>query len=337
MGVASYLEDDLTRFLEATQTLSVFGPPSPPRHHCPFCGKSFEDRRRLSQHLFSSHHGDRPVLLIAGREPDQTSTIRQRLHTDQFAIENCSAMRVRVNGVWQKDMALHAVALRLSQERDAVVELELVNRFDEVATPVYQSYRLMLRIPEKTSIDAVDHAFIEYLATGMPRMEQIAAFLQDSRCTGVVSDYADALGSYVRGLLVKDQAIGTGVTLRPAEADELYGAALEALKGFHRPLTSVICGLIRFAFNDFGFTDWPSGFRRLDRCNAIASRYTSCGRQRLCGWDQTRLLSSRCGSSAQHTRSEIGRPSTSTGWRDKGYGDEGTQAQRNGLGCCPSG
>lgn len=269
MGFASYAEDDLTRFFEATGPVPVFGPPEPPRQYCPFCSETFEDRHALSDHLSFSHHGDRPILVIGGREPDQTSTIRQPLRTEQITIENCSTACVSLNGVRQGEVSREAVATLLSQETDAVIDLDLVNHFDEVATPVRQSYRLLLRIPDKASADAVDRAFIEHLATGTPRMAQVAAFLRDPRCKGVVSDYADALGAYVRGLLVKDQAIGTGVTLPPAEADELYGAALEGLKGFHRPLSVVVCGLVRFAFNDFDFANRLTRFRRLDRCNAV--------------------------------------------------------------------
>ena len=102
-------------------------------------------------------------------------------------------------------------------------------------------------------------------------MTQVTAFLQDGRCQGIVRDYADALGSYVRGLLVKDQGINTGVTLPPAEADELYASALQGLKDFQRPLTTVICGLVRFTTNDFSFTNQSTGFNRLDQCNALLS------------------------------------------------------------------
>jgi hypothetical protein len=268
MGVASYREDDLMRFLEATEGLPILGWPTPPRHHCPFCAETFEDRHALSDHLASIHRGERPVLMIGGREPDQTSTIRQPLRAAQIAVENCSAARVRLNSAAQPEMPPIAVLTLLSEQTDAVIDLVLINRFDEVAAPVQQPYRLILHIPDKASLDAVDRAFIEHLARGMPQMAQVAAFLGDPLCRGAVSDYAEALGSYVRGLLVKDQAPDTGVTLPPAEADDLYGAALEVLKGFRRPLSAVVCGLVRFALNDFGLIDRPTGFRRLDRCNA---------------------------------------------------------------------
>jgi hypothetical protein len=169
----------------------------------------------------------------------------------------------------QREVPPKAVPTLVSGQTDAVIDVELINSFDEVALPIRQSYRLILRIPDKASLDAVDQAFIKHLATGMPQMAQVAAFLGDRLCRGPASDYAEALGSYLRGLLVKDQAPNTGVTLPPAEADDLYGAALEVLKGFHRPLSAVVCGLVRFALNNFGFLDRPTGFRRLDRCNAI--------------------------------------------------------------------
>jgi hypothetical protein len=121
----------------------------------------------------------------------------------------------------------------------------------------------------KASLDAVDRAFLRHLATGEPNMGQVASFLRDEHCSGLVNEYADALAAYVRGLLIRDQAVGTGVTLAPAEADDLYGEALNVLRAFLRPLPVVVCGLIRFAFNDFSKAGRPTGFPRLDRCNRI--------------------------------------------------------------------
>ena len=78
MGVASYREDDLTRYLEATETPSVWGP-WVPVYRCPFCSETFEDRQPLNDHLSSRHRGHRPILLVGGLEPDRITTIRQRL------------------------------------------------------------------------------------------------------------------------------------------------------------------------------------------------------------------------------------------------------------------
>ncbi len=96
-------------------------------------------------------------------------------------------------------------------------------------------------------------------------MAQVASFLEDRRCAGIAREYADALAAYVRGVLIKDQDRTTGVTLRPAEARELYGDSLARLQSFRRLLPHVVCGLIRFAANDFSLSEQPTGVRRLDR------------------------------------------------------------------------
>ena len=275
MGVASYREDDLTRYLEATETPAVWGPWAPV-YRCPFCSETFEDRQPLNDHLSSRHRGHRPILLVGGWEPDRITTIRQRLWESHIAIENCSDVHVRVNGIRRDGLLQHNIPRLLAQETDAVIELELVNKFNDLASPVRQSYRLEFCIPNKSSLDAVDRAFIEHLSIHKLEMAQVSTFLGDRRCEGVVCDYADALGSYARGLLVKNQAIGTGVTLPPSEADDLYGSALMRLKDFQRPLTTVFCGLVRFGINDFSFTYRPTEFLRLDRCNVFLSPLAGC-------------------------------------------------------------
>ena len=216
------------------------------------------------------------MLLIGDWEPNRITTIRQRLWEPQIAIENCSGVHMRVNGTRRDRLLQQHIPRLLAQEPDAVIELELANRFDDVAAPIRHSYRLEFCIPDKSSLDAVNRAFIEHLTIDKLEMAQVSAFLRDQRCEGVVCDYADALGSYARGLLVKNQAIGTGVTLPPSESDDLYGSALMRLKDFQRPLTTVICGLVRFGINDFSFAHLPTGFHRLDRCNVFLSPLSGC-------------------------------------------------------------
>lgn len=270
MGVASYREDDLTRFLEATEP-PVRSQPWFPRHYCPFCGDVFDDGPKLQTHLSEKHHGERPVLIVAGREPDAIATINQSPKDGEVVVENCTSIRLRQNGRQIVDPSPQALYTLLSNETDAILDIELVNQFDVAANPIRQPYRLTLRVPTKMSLDDADRAFLKRLATGSPHMSQVSEFLDDERCQGVVREYADALAIYVRGLLVKDQAVGTGVTLRPAEANELYLQALDILKKFLRPLPIVICGLVRLAVNDFNAVRQITGFARLDRCNAILS------------------------------------------------------------------
>ncbi len=266
MGVASYSEDVLQRFYAATESIPDLES-SPTRHTCPFCRASFVDGRQLNDHLTTNHFGQRPVLLIDGNESDALVTIRERLGSRRITVGNCSAANLRLNGQWTKGVLPNDVPILLSKETNSSVDLELFNRFDNAADPIRQSYRLNFRVAEKRSLDKVDIAFTQHLATGAPHMSQVATFLQDARCQGVAAEYADSLCAFVRGVLVKDQAIGTGITLPPAEVDDLYSSALEGLKGFKRPLSTVICGLIRFDFNDFSCISRSTGFARLDQCN----------------------------------------------------------------------
>lgn len=266
MGVASYREDIYLRFLESTERVAegdfTLGAPG---EICPFCGGHLEDQNSLLEHLSNAHRGDRPILLLYGREPDRRCQISYRLHKERIIIQNCTSARLRINGRGLGDMPSNRAARLLASEDDSIIEVELENKFDKSAEPVRQLYHLTIRVPQKRALDDVDRAFVQYLGTAAPHMTQVASFLEDPRCAGVVRDYADALASYARGLLIKDQDRTTGVTLPPAEARNLYGDALGRLQSFRRLLPNVICGLIRFAMNDFSVSEHPTGVLRLDR------------------------------------------------------------------------
>jgi hypothetical protein len=269
MGVASYREDIYLQFLESTARAPDFIPPGPPDQICPFCGDRFKDQRRLVEHLSSAHRGDRPVLLLYGREPDRHCQIAYRLRKENMLIQNCTSARLRIDGHETMDVPSSRVGSLLASAVDSIVDLELANRFDNSAEPVRQAYHLTIRVPPKRALDDVDRAFVHHLGTAAPHMAQVSRFLEDPRCQGIVWEYADALAGYVRGVLVKDQDRATGVTLRPAEAADLYGDALGRLRSFQRLLPNVICGLVRFAMNDFSFSEQPTGVIRLDRAIAF--------------------------------------------------------------------
>jgi hypothetical protein len=205
---------------------------------------------------------------LYGHEPDRRCQIRHRLPKEKILVQNCTSARLRINGR-AAQIPSNRISRLLSSEVDSIVELELENKFDALAAPVRQSYHLTIRVPQKNAFDDVDRAFVEHLGTAAPHMHQVARFLEDSRCLGIVHEYADALATYVRGVLVKDQNKATGVTLRPAEARDLYGDALSRLRNVPRLIPNVICGLIRFAMNDFSFSEHPTGVLRLDRAMTV--------------------------------------------------------------------
>jgi hypothetical protein len=99
VGIASYREDIFLRFLEATNKPPPIVPELTLTHYCPFCGEGFVDATSLTAHLSRRHHGARPVLLVDGGEPDQTSTIRHPLRADQIVIApDNTAAHLRMNG-----------------------------------------------------------------------------------------------------------------------------------------------------------------------------------------------------------------------------------------------
>ena len=265
MGLASYHEDLLTAFLEGKPT--AFPRPSAPLHRCPFCNREFARKKDLGRHLASAHRGERPVLLIEGLEPAKDTAIRQAICADDIVVENCTFIRISRSGLTLSESSSDGLRTLLPSETNAVLEIDLMNEFDPSADPISQFYRLNLRIPEKSALDAVDRDFVRLLASETVHMSDIDRFLRQRSTQGVVREYADALASYVRGVLVKDGRGGS--TLPFSEAEGLYGKALETLRGFRRPLAIVICSLVRLAFNDFTLAGEKAGFRLLDRCYAV--------------------------------------------------------------------
>ena len=193
--------------------------------------------------------------------PDHLSNAQR----EKIQVQNCTSARLRINGRAPIDIPSTRVGRLLASEVNSIVELDLENKFDASAEPVRQLYHITIRVPQKHALDNVDRAFVQHLGTAAPHMAQVSNFLEDPRSAGIVREYADALAAYVRGVLIKDQDRATGVTLRPAEARDLYGDALGRLQSFRRLLPNVVCGLIRFAMNDFSLSEHATGVSRLDR------------------------------------------------------------------------
>lgn len=265
MGIASYREDLLAAFWEGEPT--ALPRSTKLQCRCPFCGLDFVGKKDLSAHLSLAHRGERPVLLIAGREPESDATIRQSIGPDDVTVENCTLVRISRSGVPLRGNSPDTLRALLCDETNTVLEVDLMNRFETSADPISQFYRLSVRVPGKLELDAVDRDFVRLLASNNVHLSDIDYFLSRPSTQGVVREYADALGAYVRGVLVKDGRGGS--TLPFSEGGILYGKALEILQSFRRPLPIVICSLVRLASNDFTLAREKTGFDRLDYCYAI--------------------------------------------------------------------
>jgi len=90
-------EGDWEGFLEGTER--VPDPrPRQPSFQCPFCNVVVQTRRELHAMSLRSHHVARPILLLAGREPTQTSIIRTTISAGDIYLGNVTAAEIAVDG-----------------------------------------------------------------------------------------------------------------------------------------------------------------------------------------------------------------------------------------------
>jgi len=92
----------------------------------------------------------------------------------------------------------------------------------------------------------------------------IDKFLNDPRCRGTGSDYADGLANFAMGILLKERPTSEHLTTPFARYRESYGSALRVLSDFRRPFSRLISEVIRFALNDFSTMGAPTGYWELD-------------------------------------------------------------------------
>lgn len=257
-------EDAWERYLEALPQTAPM-PPAPPRVRCPFCAADFAAIGEMLSHLAERHRGNRPVLLLRGVEPPTRDFLRvgTGLRASEVACQNCSEASIAFDGASAAPVPVHDLPAILARQRNALVDVRLVNQFERSAQPITAAYRLRFQIPEKRALDAVDRAFRRHLTVDTLDFGAVDAFLSDRACADVARAYADALASYVRGVLVKDRPSAAAVTLPFARYRDLYVAALDGLEPYRRPLPDLVCALVRFALNAFA-APAPTGYGPLD-------------------------------------------------------------------------
>jgi hypothetical protein len=258
------LEDAWDAYLEAQPTAEP-PPPELVRIRCPFCAASFRLARELTDHFGDQHHGERPVLLLQGREPAQLQQHRigTSLRRADVILQNCSTAVVSINAGPQLALAPAELPKLLSSQTDALIDLQLANQFDPAAQPIPATYRIVFSIPEKRSLDAVDRVFQKHLAIDSLDFIAVDRFLCDRACAGLGRAYAGALADYVRGLLTKDRPYHLNVTMPFTHYRALYNQSLDGLQPYRRPLPDLVCAVIRFAQNNFSAPSM-TGFPLLD-------------------------------------------------------------------------
>lgn len=187
-------EDAWERYLAALPQAEPSSP-GPPGVHCPFCTADFADMTGMLSHLGAHHRGERPVLLLRGVEPPPRGRVGTALRPSEVLVRNCTAARLAIDGGPALPVAAMAIPATFARQRDALVDVELVHRFDSSAQPILAAYRIRFQVPDKGTLDAVDRAFLHHLAVEALDFGGVDAFLSDRACTGAARPYAEALAS----------------------------------------------------------------------------------------------------------------------------------------------
>jgi hypothetical protein len=266
------LEDARDRFLYGTTTVPDPGPPPPPRFACPFCYDSFSTKGELRRHSIDQHVAGRPFLMAAEREPASTETIRTPLHLSDTDFLNTTSAHISFDGIHFQEHPTEVIAKHLSGCRISRVWVRLENNIIAKAQPIRTDYDLEFRIYNSNELLEVDELFVAHLGRAEPTVGDVDQFLQKSRSIGA-SEYADALGDYVLGVLVKDGDPIAGVRSGERDYRRKYNRALRTLQSFDRPLAKFVCALIRFSSNDFNDIH-ETGFGLLDATNVWLANLT---------------------------------------------------------------
>jgi hypothetical protein len=262
------LEDDHEAFLAATEVWRDFGQPLPV-FRCPFCVMTYTESKDLQDHISTEHKVDRPALLIRGKEPPRRTTIRTKLADTDIVITNATSATFYINEEEIGDKSLENIFKHLTQCSLTEVKITLINNVQVNSTPVATTYDLSLRIATDDELRDVEHAFSEIIMCDQVSREGIGEFLTDVRTSGSASEYAAGLAEYTLGVLLKERPDTEPLTTPYARYREAYGAALQKLIDFQRPLATLISDIIRFAMNDFSNTSVKTGFWELDLAKAL--------------------------------------------------------------------
>jgi len=262
-------EGDWEAFLEGTERVPNPGPPRPPSFRCPFCDVVLETKRQLQDHVSASHHVARPILFFGDKEPTQTSIIRAVISPRDLVLANTTTAEIEIDGGKRATIPVGKLASTLSRIKQGELSLKLTNASQINATPVSTSYEISFRIAEGNELKQVELAFSDKLMSTTLTRASIDNFLNDPRCRGAGSDYANGLANFALGVLLKERPTSEHLTTPFARYRESYGSALIVLSDFKRPFSRLISEVIRFALNDFSTIGAPTGYWELDLANAL--------------------------------------------------------------------
>lgn len=264
MGVASYYEDIYHRWLSCQQPLPVDlveGPPLPFR--CPFCGARFPTDIVRTAHIEREHRAESPVLLLNGRAALGIEEISVPLPRGNVILANCTSVSMSKNGSPWTDLPVGRARKALEERANATIHLRMRNQFHKGTAPIERQYEVRIAIPDDLILIEIEKRFARAFGEGNVTGIHLLAFQEELPSGYAEGKYGRALGSYAQGVLLRNR--GPGATRPAAEFKECYTEAAAEMAKHARPLARLVCGLSRFALNDFSGQWSGTGWIRLDR------------------------------------------------------------------------
>jgi hypothetical protein len=159
----------------------------------------------------------------------QTSIIRAVTSVRDLALANVTTAEIEIDGGGRNPIPVRELARALSRIKQGEVSLTLTNASQIKATPVSTSYEISFRIADGDKLKHVELAFSDKVMSTTLTRASIDKFLNDPRCRGTGSDYADGLANFAMGILLKERPTSEHLTTPFARYRESYGSALRVL------------------------------------------------------------------------------------------------------------
>lgn len=245
------LEKDLDAFFETHDHPPSSNAPQTAIYKCPFCTSVLQSVSDFNGHIALEHSVSRPILLINGYEPATNAVRRARISPPTVHLGNTTEVTISLNNQPISPIEPSRVGALLGTLRREDVTLTLTNSAKTNVPHVSETYRLSFRVAAPRALTLVETAFRQVITPSALSVDAIRSFLHDARCAGEAAEYAEALASYVMGILHKEDPGSVRLTTASRLYREDYVRAQEALHDVERPLARLVNQLTRFALNDF--------------------------------------------------------------------------------------
>ena len=206
---------------------------------CRHCARIFKTMDDLQRHRFEDHAYSRPVLFLRGTEVGASAfAIRRRLAASEVKFDHVRSAVVNGRSVAPKELPK-----RLAEVLNDRVMLEFAN---EGASARFE---LVFDVASEAHLKGVESAFLRLAHGRTLSLQAIEGFIGDCAPFRTAAGYLDGICHYLYGVMAKERAPDSGL---PFDAyRKRYSRAADELKGFDRPLASMVQALVAFHFNHF--------------------------------------------------------------------------------------